>query len=171
MIIVSKMADSLLDTQKLIEDIIEIVISKTGMPKYPIGWYCLVRKYKPSIMEETETSMGWSSFMILAGIAIYPDKSTTTATQIKISTSPDNSTWVDKRLVNMSELTDGAWNFLRWNLDTVQEQYVRIYGTDGTSKILAIWEIKVLIPTQLQVTMRHSHKSISPSTAGLGVGA
>jgi len=68
MIIASKMADSLLDAKKPIEDIIEIVSSKTGMTKYPISWYCLIRKYKPSIIVETGTSMGWSSYMILTAI-------------------------------------------------------------------------------------------------------
>lgn len=68
MIIASQMADSLLDAKKSIEEIVEIVSSKTRMTKYPIRWYCLVSKYKPSIIVETGTSMDWSSFMILTAI-------------------------------------------------------------------------------------------------------
>ncbi len=68
MVIASKIVDSLLSRNKSIEDIIEIASSQTGMTKYPIAWYCLVRKYKPSVIVETGTSMGWSSFMILTAI-------------------------------------------------------------------------------------------------------
>ncbi len=68
MIAASKISDSLLSRNESIEDIIESVSSQIGMTKYPIAWYCLVRKFKPSIIVETGTSMGWSSFMILTAI-------------------------------------------------------------------------------------------------------
>ncbi|HJU13652.1 MAG TPA: discoidin domain-containing protein [Candidatus Nitrosotalea sp.] len=111
------------------------------------------------------------SAQVLSALAIYPDLSTTTATQVVIQTSPDASTWTTKRTMNVSELTNGAWNYIRWDLDTSLMRYIRVMGNDGTAKILAIWEVKILLPSQLQLTARHGHKSISPTTAGLGVNA
>lgn len=68
MIMASQAADSLLSQGKPIGDIVEVVSNQTGMTRYPIAWYCLVRKYAPSVIVETGTSMGWSSFMILTAI-------------------------------------------------------------------------------------------------------
>lgn len=68
MLTASRIIDSLLFQNKSIEHIIDTVSVQTQMTKYPIAWYCLVRKYKPSVIVETGTSMGWSSFMILTAI-------------------------------------------------------------------------------------------------------
>jgi len=63
------LSEKLLERNISIPEIIEIVSKNTGMTKYPIAWYCLVRKYQPRIIVETGTSMGWSSFMILSAIS------------------------------------------------------------------------------------------------------
>ena len=61
--------DKLLEDQHLIPEIIELVSPKIEITKYPVAWYCLVRAYKPKVIVETGTSMGWSSFMILSAIS------------------------------------------------------------------------------------------------------
>ena len=58
------MVDSLLSNTD-INMIVEKTSAKFNLIKYPIMWYALTRKYKPKIIVETGTSMGWSSFMIL----------------------------------------------------------------------------------------------------------
>lgn len=58
------MVDSLLNNTD-INTIVEKTSTKFNLIKYPIMWYALTRKYKPKIIVETGTSMGWSSFMIL----------------------------------------------------------------------------------------------------------
>lgn len=58
------MVDSLLSNTN-INMIVEKTSAKFSLIKYPIMWYALTRKYKPKIIVETGTSMGWSSFMIL----------------------------------------------------------------------------------------------------------
>jgi hypothetical protein len=63
------MADKLLEEKHSIPEIIEVVSRKIGITKYPIAWYCLVRKFKPKIIVETGTSMGWSSYMLLSAIS------------------------------------------------------------------------------------------------------
>ena len=68
MIMAASLSDSLLSQGKSMGDIIEAVSRQTGMTRYPIAWYCLVRKHTPSVIVETGTSMGWSSFMILTAI-------------------------------------------------------------------------------------------------------
>ncbi len=57
--------DSSLNNNIDINSLIEIVSQKTGLPKYPLTWYALIRKYNLETIVETGTSMGWSSFMIL----------------------------------------------------------------------------------------------------------
>jgi len=60
--------DNLLEKSYEIKEIIEIASKKTGLTKYPIAWYALVRKYKPEKIIETGVSMGWSSFMTLSAL-------------------------------------------------------------------------------------------------------
>ena len=62
-------SDKLLEDKHLIPEIIELVSQKIEITKYPVAWYCLVRAYKPEVIVETGTSMGWSSFMILSAIS------------------------------------------------------------------------------------------------------
>ena len=63
------MSDKLLQQNHSIPNIIETISKQIGITKYPVAWYCLVRKNKPKIIVETGTSMGWSSFMILSAIS------------------------------------------------------------------------------------------------------
>lgn len=106
-----------------------------------------------------------NSAQIVTGVALYYDSANTTATQILIQTSTDATTWNTKRTVNTNLLTNNAWNYIRWDLDTSTERYVRIYGNDGSAKTLAFWEIKVLIPTSNNLLMRHGHEFIDSTNA------
>lgn len=101
-----------------------------------------------------------------AAIAIYLH-SDTTATQIKIQTSPDGFTWADARKINKSAMATGEWNYIRFNRATSQARYVRILGLDATAKVLAISEIKLLAPTESVWGRRHGHQKISTSDTGL----
>jgi hypothetical protein len=60
--------DSLLSKNYDVDKIIEMTSKQFNFIKYPIAWYALIRKYKPSIILETGVSMGWSSFMILTAL-------------------------------------------------------------------------------------------------------
>lgn len=62
------MSDKLLQQNYSTPEIIDTVSKQVGITKYPVAWYCLVRKNKPKIIVETGTSMGWSSYMILSAI-------------------------------------------------------------------------------------------------------
>ncbi len=64
-----ELSDKLLDEKYSIPEIIELVSREIEITKYPVAWYCLVRTYKPEIIVETGTSMGWSSYMILSAIS------------------------------------------------------------------------------------------------------
>lgn len=96
-------------------------------------------------------------------VALYYDATTTTVTQFKVQVSTDASTWNDVRVVNTNLLTNGAYNYFRWDIYSVQERYVRFYGTDGSAKVFAIWEIKILKPSDALLLINHGHKSISTS--------
>lgn len=60
--------DSLLSKNYDVDKIVEMTGKQFNFIKYPIAWYALIRKYKPSIILETGVSMGWSSFMILTAL-------------------------------------------------------------------------------------------------------
>jgi predicted O-methyltransferase YrrM len=64
-----ELSDKFLDEKYSIPKIIELVSKEIKITKYPIAWYCLIRTYKPKIIVETGTSMGWSSYMILSAIS------------------------------------------------------------------------------------------------------
>ena len=100
----------------------------------------------------------------LSQMTIYPNAATT-ETQYKIQYSNDAVTWTDLRLINVSALTNGAYNYIRFN--TVTARYVRIYGNSGTSYVMAINEIKV--DETNEVATEHGHLQISPTDATLSL--
>ncbi|MGI0048535.1 MAG: discoidin domain-containing protein, partial [Nitrososphaera sp.] len=103
-----------------------------------------------------------------SAIALHPHANTN-ATQIKIQTSPDGAAWTDKRLINVSALTMGAYNYIRFNRDTEPMRYLRIYVLDAAAKVLALNEVKVLIPATTDWNAKHGHKTIDATDANLGL--
>jgi len=101
-----------------------------------------------------------------SNITIYP-KDTTTETEIKIQSSPDAATWTDERTITVSNLTNAAYNYIRFNL--VDSRYMRIYGNSGASRILAINEIKIKTETATDIENDHGHLAISSSDTSLNL--
>lgn len=100
----------------------------------------------------------------LSQMTIYPNAATT-ETQYKIQYSNDLATWTDLRLINVSALTNGAYNYIRFN--TVTARYVRIYGNSGGSNVMAINEIKV--DETNEVATEHGHLEIDPTDVTLSL--
>ena len=107
------------------------------------------------------------SALNLCGAAIYWDGATSTETSLKIQVSTDATTWVDKRLITTSNLTNGSWNYYRFNI-AGGYRYVRFYGNSGSSSVLAIWEIKILKKTDAQIFADLGILEISSSDSTLG---
>ena len=63
-----------------------------------------------------------------------------TETIYQLQFSLDASTWVTKRTINKSLLTDGAYNYVRFN--PITARYFRLRGSSGASVVSAIEEIK-----------------------------
>ena len=101
----------------------------------------------------------------ICAIAMYWDGAATTETEIKIQTSADATTWTDRRKITTSNLSDSAWNYYRFNI-AGGARYVRVYGT-GTSKVLSIWEIKVLKKTDAEIFNDLGIVAISSSDTSL----
>ena len=104
----------------------------------------------------------------IVGVAIWPHADTT-VTEIKIRCSTD-ATFSDAenvRTITYSNLTEGAYNYIRFNRLGSDRRYLQIIGTDAGSLILAINEIKVLRPTT--VTRDHTHLTISTSDTSIGL--
>ena len=106
-----------------------------------------------------------SSSTTTSNLALYPNTGTT-ETEIKIQSSTDAIAWADQRTITWSDLTEGAWNYIRFNL--VSARYWRIYGNSGASADMQIDEIKVLDSvTDADVRNLHGHISISNSDTSL----
>ena len=105
------------------------------------------------------------SALNLCAVAIFWDSVASTETEIKIQVSTDASTWVDKRKITTSNLTNNAYNYYRFNI-AGGYRYVRVYGT-GTSKVLSISEIKVMSKTDAQIFNDLGILSISSSDTAL----
>ena len=97
-------------------------------------------------------------------MTIYPNVATT-ETQYKIQYSNDLVTWTDLRLINVSALTNAAYNYIRFN--TVTARYVRIYGNSGSSYVMAINEIK--IDENSPISTEHGHLEIDPTDVTLAL--
>ena len=106
-----------------------------------------------------------SSSTTTSNLAVYPN-TLTTETEIKIQSSTNASDWTDKRTITYSNLTEAAWNYIRFNLTTAR--YWRIYGNSGGAEVLAIDEIKVLdAVSDTDVRTLHGHRPISSSDTSL----
>jgi len=104
-----------------------------------------------------------------SAIAIFVDKSKMTVTQFLIQTSVDGVAWTLKRTINITQLTDLAYNFIRFNRDVLPIRYIRLIGNDVTAKQFAINEYRALIPTATQWLERQTHKTISPTSTSIGL--
>lgn len=101
-----------------------------------------------------------------SNVALYPNADTT-STEIKLQSSDDALSWSDLRTITYSELTNGAWNFIRFQLDSFR--YMRVYGSNAGASVLALNEIKYITVTDTQVRNGHAHLSISPTDTDLNL--
>ena len=90
------------------------------------------------------------SALNLCAAAFYFDSTNTTNTEILIQSSADASTWTTKRTITKSNLTNGAYNFYRFNI-AGGARYIRFYGNSAGSTVLSIWEIKILKKTDAEI--------------------
>jgi len=106
-----------------------------------------------------------SSATSTSNLALYPNAGTT-ETEIKIQSSTDAIAWTDERTITYSNLTEGAWNYIRFNL--ISARYWRIYGNSGGAAIMQIDEIKVLDSvSDADVRNLHGHIPISATDTSL----
>jgi hypothetical protein len=92
---------------------------------------------------------GGSATNIL-GYAIYLHANTTeTELAVRASTDTTFTSGENTRTITVSNLTAGAWNYIRCNL--VNVRYLQFYGNSGASKVLAISELKYLTKTDSQI--------------------
>jgi len=122
-----------------------------------------------SWLSSTETNpniyVDMSSSTTTSNLALYPNTGTT-ETEITIQSSDNASDWATQRTITWSNLTEGAWNYIRFNI--VSARYWRIYGNSGASVDMQIDEIKVLDSvSDSDVGIGHGHLSISSSDTSL----
>ena len=91
----------------------------------------------------------------------------TTSTEIKVQSSTNASAWTDVRKITVSNLSDGAYYYIRFNSQLAR--YFRIYGTDGSAKILAINEIKCEELSDGEQADLHGHLPISATSTAVAL--
>lgn len=106
------------------------------------------------------------SSKLISHLAIY-FHANTTCTELKIQVSDDAAAWTDVKIHTFASFTAGSWDFVRFNV--ANARYVRIYGTDGTAKVLAVSEIKYLTHTESDLSRTHGHFGIDATNNTLGL--
>ena len=104
----------------------------------------------------------------ILGLAIYLHADTTeTEIKIRVSTDTSFSAGETTRTITVSNLTAGAYNYARFNLKS--GRYIQVYGSSGSSKVLAITEIKYLTKTDSQVLQDLGILEISTTDTSLAL--
>lgn len=106
------------------------------------------------------------SVKVVCAVALFFNNDTD-ETEIKLRVSVDN-TFTDAetvRKVNVSDLTDAAYNFIRFNAQ--EGQFIQIIGSSGVSHKIFIDEMKVLTRTAAAFASDHGHFLIDPTDATL----
>ena len=119
---------------------------------------------------EVQAKCYWDlgSSVNVSAIALW-SHSDTNATQVKIRGS-DTTTFTDAglvRTINISALTHGQYNYIRFNLKTFR--YWEIIVTDATAKVLSINEIKFYAVTSEYRDANHGHTLIDSSSTTIGL--
>ncbi|MDP3780677.1 MAG: discoidin domain-containing protein, partial [Nitrosopumilaceae archaeon] len=109
-----------------------------------------------------------NAIMPISAVAINLDRTTTTATTIKIKTSKDGITFTDRRLRNVSDYVDDTWKYN--GFEVANARFVRVESQQAAS-VLSINEITVRkFSTAEQLgdyDAIHTHKNISATDATL----
>lgn len=88
-------------------------------------------------------------------------------TQYVIQYSNDDVTYTTLRTINATDLTNGAWNYIRFN--PVNARYIRIKGNSGSAKTLSATQIKVLNGIT-DTVVSHEHLAIDTADTSISLG-
>ncbi|PBO85766.1 MAG: hypothetical protein COA77_02570 [Thaumarchaeota archaeon] len=110
--------------------------------------------------------LGSSKNILGVAIHLHADN---TETEFKIRCSADTSfsDAENVRTITVSNLTAGAWKFIRFNLK--YKRYLQIYGSSGSSLVMAISEIKYLTMTDNDLKNDEGILEISSSDTSIGL--
>lgn len=104
----------------------------------------------------------------MCALAIYLNASTTeTEIKIRVSTSTTFAASNVARTILVSNMTAGAWNYIRFNARS--GRYIQVYGSSGSSKVLAISEIKYIGKTDALLFQDLGVLEISTSDTSLAL--
>ena len=136
---------------------------------------------EPSNAKDDNTATKWTSnsetnpniyvdmgsALNLCAAAFFFNSTDTTNTEILIQSSADASTWTTRRTITESNLTNGAYNYYRFNI-AGGARYIRFYGNSAGSTVLSIWEIKILKKTDAEIFNDLGILTITASDTALG---
>lgn len=106
---------------------------------------------------------------LTCGVALKLNTTETTETQFQIQVSnpwladDDASKWTTVRTINVASITSGTWN--RILIPVSNTNKIRIKGSSGNSRVLAIEGIKVLYRSREEIQAGHGHVVLSPTDA------
>ncbi len=124
-------------------------------------------KWTSSAQSNPNGYVDMGSALNLCAAAFYFDSTNTTNTEILIQSSPDASVWTTKRTITTSNLSNGAYNYYRFNI-AGGARYIRFYGNSAGSTVLSIWEIKIMKKTDAEIFNDLGMLTITASDTSLG---
>ena len=102
------------------------------------------------------------------GVVLFWNANTTeTSFTIRVSTDNTFSAAEDVRTILTSAMTNGAFNFIRFNVKV--GRFLQIRGASGSSLVLAINEIKDLLKTDSEILADLGILEISPTDTSLAL--
>lgn len=109
----------------------------------------------------------------MVALAIYGNANITeTTVKIRANTAAEGTTFTDSTLLRtilVSKIISGQWNYIL--LPVRLARYLQIYGSSGSSLVMAITEIKVRNVTDAIFGLGHKHKPISISDTSIELAA
>ena len=124
-------------------------------------------KWKSDSESNPNAYVDMGSALNLCAAAFYFNSTDTTNTEILIQSSPDASVWTTKRTITTSNLSNGAYNYYRFNI-AGGARYIRFYGNSAGSTVLSIWEIKIMKKTDAEIFNDLGMLTITASDTSLG---
>lgn len=111
-----------------------------------------------------KADMGSAVEMLGVAVHFHAD---TDITSFKIETSADDSTYIRRKTVPYTLITEGAWNIILFPRPPLACRYLKITALDAGAKVISVNEIAVFVLTDSVINRRGYPVDYTPTTSCL----
>lgn len=104
-----------------------------------------------------------ASAVEMLGVAVH-FHADTDITSFKIETSADDSTYIRRKTIPYTLITEGAWTIILFPRPPLACRYLKITGLDAGAKTISVNEIAVLVLTESVINRRHRIVEYTPTS-------